>query len=223
MCDLLARIGSSFLVTHAYGTFFPFLIADRCPDSVQGIFSMDADPSPFRDINGNPAKPYGLSDIPLTYNPPVNDPATDLPQVKVGTDSASFQSCQLQRSPAKQLKNLVKTPIMQVISEAGPHILTGHCQPTFLRQAGVPVSLIYLADVGIKGNGQLMHIEKNNLDIAGLADRWFRSRDGKAGKANLTDVSSANGTAQALAKALGTNISDTGGSNGTTSGSVDPS
>ena len=220
VCALLSRIGTSFLIAHAYGGFFPLAIADRCPTKVQGIFGMDVDPQPFRGIDGSPSKPWGLTDIPLTYDPAVNDPVADLPHTAVGNSSLSFSSCQLQQAPAKKLSNLAEIPIMQIIAEGGPHAVYGHCQPAYLRQAGVPVSLVYLADVGIRGNGQLMHIEKNNLDIAAFADKWFQSREGEAGKGNLTDVSSGNGTVAALDNALG--LFGTALANNTSGGPLSP-
>ena len=216
ICDLLGYIPPAFLVTHAYGGFFPYLITDRCPDCVQGILGLEMDPQPFRSIEGLPAKPYGLTDIPITYSPPVNDPATDLPHAPFGVTKPdrSFTDCELQTSnPPKQLTNLVHTPILHLLSEAGPHAAYGHCHPAYLRQAGVPVSLVYLAEVGLRGNGQLMQLEKNNLDIAAFAEAWFESRAGDQGKANLTDISSPTGSVANLQQMLGL-----GGGNATTAG-----
>lgn len=45
----------------------------------------------------------------------------------------------------------------------------------YLRQAGVStVHFIRLADVGIKGNGHMLMLEKNNLEIASMAEKWMR-------------------------------------------------
>ena len=163
---------------------------------------MESDPPPFRSPEGGPGHPYGLADVNLHFDPPVTDPTTDLPQQTVGKNSPAFSSCQLQREPVKKLPNFMKIPILQVLAEAGPHAVYGHCQPEFLRQARVPVSLVYLADIGIHGNGHFLHAEKNNLDIAAFAFSWLKSREGTEGKKNLTDISSANGTVMALGQKL---------------------
>jgi hypothetical protein len=34
--------------------------------------------------------------------------------------------------------------------------------------------LVRLPDVNIRGNGHMMMLEKNNLEIAGFLDRWVR-------------------------------------------------
>jgi hypothetical protein len=43
-----------------------------------------------------------------------------------------------------------------------------------LAQAGVKNSFIRLADRGIKGNGHMMMLEKNNLAIAGVIADWLK-------------------------------------------------
>ncbi len=44
-----------------------------------------------------------------------------------------------------------------------------------LRQAGVTkTTYVRLADVGIHGNGHMMMLEKNNMDIVGVAGKWLR-------------------------------------------------
>jgi hypothetical protein len=42
-----------------------------------------------------------------------------------------------------------------------------------LRQAGVAVDFIKLDDVGVRGNGHMMMLEKNNMEIAGVMSRWL--------------------------------------------------
>jgi hypothetical protein len=48
-----------------------------------------------------------------------------------------------------------------------------HCTAKYLQQAGVPASFVQLADVGIKGNGHMLMIEKNNLEIADFIMSWI--------------------------------------------------
>jgi hypothetical protein len=43
----------------------------------------------------------------------------------------------------------------------------------YLRQAGVKVAWIKLADLGIKGNSHVMMQEKNNKEIAAVIEQWL--------------------------------------------------
>ena len=45
-----------------------------------------------------------------------------------------------------------------------------------LRQAGVPVEFVRLEQRGIRGNGHMVMMEKNNLQVADLIERWIRQR-----------------------------------------------
>ncbi|MGD0133392.1 MAG: alpha/beta fold hydrolase, partial [Bryobacteraceae bacterium] len=68
--ELVDRIGPCILLTHAFGGFFGWGVADRRPKLVKGIFCME--------INGNPFAGqlrWGLTASPMTYDPPVTDPA----------------------------------------------------------------------------------------------------------------------------------------------------
>lgn len=57
--------------------------------------------------------------------------------------------------------------------EASIHITYDHCVIDFLKQAGGKPEWIKLANWGIKGNGHFLHVEKNNLKIAGLVEAWI--------------------------------------------------
>ena len=61
---------------------------------------------------------------------------------------------------------------MVMTSEASYHAAYDHCTAKYLNQAGVRTELIRLQDKGIRGNGHMVMIEKNNLDIAHVIDEW---------------------------------------------------
>ena len=88
-----------------------------------------------------------------------------------GTD---LVRCWLQRAPARQLPNLQGIPILIVVSEASYHAPYDHCTSRFLEQAGVANDFVRLADVGIRGNGHMMMLEKNNREIAAFLEGWVR-------------------------------------------------
>ncbi len=168
--ELLDRIGPSILLTHAFGGFFAWGVADRRPKLVKGIFAME--------INGNPFERqlrWGLTAAPMTYDPPVTDPSqfrfvermlpADAPRPLV----ASYK---LQAEPARKWKNLEGIPIGWLTSEFG-----GGGSPVpnieFLRQVGCQAEMVRLRDYGILGNGNLMLLEKNNHEVFEVIREWL--------------------------------------------------
>ena len=60
-----------------------------------------------------------------------------------------------------------------IVSEASYHAPYDHCTALYLRQAGVTrTDLIRLADLGVRGNGHMMMLEKNSDDIARVMEQW---------------------------------------------------
>ena len=47
-----------------------------------------------------------------------------------------------------------------------------HCTSKFLTQAGVKHQFVRLPEVGIRGNGHMMMLEKNNLEVAAFLGGW---------------------------------------------------
>ena len=82
----------------------------------------------------------------------------------------------MQKSPAKQLPNLQKMPILIMTAEASYHASYDHCTVKFLEQAGVHPTFMKLGDMGIHGNGHMMMLEKNNMEVAGLMSKWLTSK-----------------------------------------------
>ena len=88
-------------------------------------------------------------------------------------DKPDLVRCWLQKEPARQLPNLKRIPVVIIMSEASYHAAYDHCTAAYLNQAGVPNTLIRLADVGVRGNGHMMMIEKNSAAIAGVIAQWL--------------------------------------------------
>lgn len=180
-CQLLGRIGPSFLVGHSIGSVPPFLISDECPDLVAGTIHLDPATIPFSSFIGTQnARPWGLTFSPVKYDPPVTNPS-ELSRVTVGQDTPALRSCVLQAEPARRLPNLAKVPVLILTGEASVYITYNHCVVDFLRQADVKVDWIRLSDIGIKGNGHFLHIEENNLDIAKVANGWIELQSRRRG------------------------------------------
>jgi pimeloyl-ACP methyl ester carboxylesterase len=168
--ELLDKIGPSIILGHAFGGFLSWILADRRPDLVKGIMSVE--------INGNPFAAqlrWGLTAIPVTYDPPVSDLSdfhladTPVPPDSPRTPLTAFK---LQAEPARKLKNLQKVPIAWLTGEFGGGGL-GYSNVAFLRQAGCQAELIRLRDLGINGNGNLMPMETNNREVFNVMEKWL--------------------------------------------------
>src|SRR5262249_23674960 len=132
---------------------------------------------PFGGVdNATRARPWGLTNVPLTYSPPVANSAELVVVRQEQPDGPDLDRCWLQQSPARSLPNLQKSPILVLTSEASYHAPFDHCTVKNLEQAGVRPRYIRLADVGIHGNGHMMMLEKNNLEIAAVILRWLREK-----------------------------------------------
>ncbi len=168
--ELVDRIGPCILLTHAFGGFFGWGVADRRPNLVKGIFCME--------INGNPFAAqlrWGLTAGPMTYDPPVTDPSQfQLVDHTLPPDSPRpiVPSYKLQAEPAHKWKNLRGIPIGWLTSEFG-----GGGSPItnveFLKQAGCSAEMVRLRDFGIVGNGNLMLLEKNNHEVFAVVRDWL--------------------------------------------------
>jgi pimeloyl-ACP methyl ester carboxylesterase len=168
--ELVDRIGPCILLTHAFGGFFGWGVADRRPNLVKGIFCME--------INGNPFAAqlrWGLTASPMTYDPPVTDPSQfQLVDHPLPPDSPRplIASYKLQAEPARKWKNLRGVPIGWLTSEFG-----GGGSPisnvAFLKQVGCDAEMVRLRDYGIVGNGNLMLLEKNNHEVFGVVRDWL--------------------------------------------------
>jgi pimeloyl-ACP methyl ester carboxylesterase len=181
---LLDRIGPAILLTHSQSGTFGWLVADARPALVKAIVAMEPSGPPVHDNvekgaptwfeDGPLAKPYGLTAPPLTYDPPVANPSELKFVRQEKPDAPDLVRCWTQAEPARTLVNLQRIPVLVMQAEASYHAAYDHCTVAYLRQAHVSVRFIRLADVGIKGNGHMLMLEKNNLDIAAVAERWVR-------------------------------------------------
>jgi len=181
---LLDRIGPAIVLTHSQSGAFGWPVADRRPDLVKAILAVEPNGPPFFDITNVPApewfrdsatqtRPWGVTAVPLSYAPPANN-TSDLAILRQEKpDAPDLTKCWLQKSPARQLPNLQKIPILIMTAEASYHAPYDHCTVKYLEQAGVHSTWIKLADIGIHGNGHMMMLEKNNLDIAAVISTWL--------------------------------------------------
>ena len=171
---LLDKIGPAIVLTHSQSGAFGWLIADARPKLVKGIIAIEPAGPPFEAtiIGTGRTRPWGPTDIPITYDPPVKDPGEIAIEREAQPDGPDLFVCWMQKAPARQLPNLKGIPVMIMASEASYHQAYDHCTAKYLTQAGVKTEYIRLQDKGIHGNGHMVMIEKNNLDIAHVIDEW---------------------------------------------------
>ncbi|KAI1211646.1 alpha/beta-hydrolase [Annulohypoxylon truncatum] len=181
---LLDRIGRpAVLVGHSAGGSVPWLTADARPGLVQMIVALEPVGPPFSKmgIMPGPGAQYGVTTAPITYDPPVTDPATDFAKVEVKAPGPDLTSCTLQAEepPPRQLVNLRDVRVLVVTAPASYHVQYDWGTVQYLRQAGVKnLEYMRLDEKGIHGNGHMMMMEKNSDEIAAEIVRWINGATG---------------------------------------------
>jgi len=171
---LLDKIGPAIVLTHSQSGPYGWLIADARPALVKAVIAIEPGGPPFEAtiIGTGRTRPWGPTDIAITYDPPVKDPSEIAIEREAKPDGPDLFTCWMQKAPARQLVNLKNIPVMIMAAEASYHQVYDHCTAKYLTQAGVKTEYIRLQDKGIHGNGHMVMIEKNNLDIAHVIDEW---------------------------------------------------
>lgn len=176
---LLDKIGVPVvLMGHSQGGVLPIIIADARPKLTKALVLLEPTGPPFREavFSTNPARAWGLTDIPLTYSPPVTNPAVDLKQEVQPPRDANSSECILQaKTPApRKLANLANLPILVVTSESGYHAVYDHCTVEYLKQAGCSKTKhLELGQTGIHGNSHMFFMEKNSDQIQKSIKKWI--------------------------------------------------
>ena len=173
---LLDKIGPAIVLTHSQSGAFGWLIADARPKLVKAILAIEPSGPPFEAtvIGTGKARVWGPTDIAITYDPPVKDPSEIAVEREAKADGPDLFQCWMQKAPARQLVNLKAIPVMVMAAEASYHQIYDHCTAKYLTQAGVKTEYIRLQDKGLRGNGHMVMIEKNNLEIAKVIDDWVK-------------------------------------------------
>jgi pimeloyl-ACP methyl ester carboxylesterase len=180
---LLNRIGPAVLITHSQAGLFGWLLADARPGLVKGIVALEPAGPPYKDALFHTGfdRDSGLTSLPLTYDPPVTPEAPLEFEQQSVPDAPDLSPCWFQKGEARRLVNLVGVPVTIVTSEASYHAVFDHCTARYLHQAGVQAEFIRLADRRIHGNGHMMMLEKNNIDVASFVEEWLISNVRPAG------------------------------------------
>ncbi len=174
---LLDRIGPAILIGHSQGAMLNWLIADARPELVKAIVAVEPTGPPWKDVRtGAQDRMWGITGTPLEYDPPVTADDPLVFERQPAPEQEGRITGWLQKAPARRLVNLAPIPVLFVTAEASYHASFDHCSVDYLRQAGVTVDFLRLEDKGIHGNGHMMMLETNHLEIAGLVEHWLEER-----------------------------------------------
>jgi pimeloyl-ACP methyl ester carboxylesterase len=166
--EMLDLIGPSIIVVHSAGGPFSWLVMNERPQLVKGIVNVEgAGATPFMQ-----GAAYGLSELPLAYDPPVTD-ASQLATVAVAAANG-IAAYKLQKDPARKLKNFQAIPIAYVTAERSGR--RGEPVTAFLKQAGCDATDLSLKGKGILGNGHFMMLETNRKQVFDVVNTWIQAK-----------------------------------------------
>lgn len=209
LVKVLSKIGKAVLIGEGNGAQAAWLAADAVPELVFGVIAVEPVGAPFgtsscktngvtefsRNITYMPGcREYGLTDVPLTYNPPLpltglgtgldgdsHQPLLNIQEVVLngsyGQRRVWMQSEQTFASNTRamkcrdglgirQLSQLKKVRHLVVTSHTSSHAVFEFATVSFMKQAGLKPVWKQLKKEGFLGNGRLMFLETNSDAIA---------------------------------------------------------
>jgi pimeloyl-ACP methyl ester carboxylesterase len=178
---LLDKIGSPvILITHSQGGEFGWQVADARPKLVKAIITAEPAGPPIKNVDiakiaysGPGSLTWGVTSLPLHYDPPVSDPAELQPVLEEKSEGPDVVPCYLQKEPAHKLVSLKDIPVLDVSTQASYHRVFDSCIAKWLMQAGVKTEYVKLEDVGITGNEHELMLDKNSDQIAKYFADWL--------------------------------------------------
>jgi len=153
-----------------------WVIADARPKLVKGILAAEPVAPPIENAergSTGPGRLWGVTSLPIHYDPPVKDPSELRPIREEKADGADLLPCWVQQEPAHKLVNLQGIPVLEISGEASYHRPYSNCVAKWLNQAGVKTTYVRLEDVGLPGNGHQMMSEKNSAGISKFFMTWL--------------------------------------------------
>src|SRR5260370_28423843 len=121
------------------------------------------------------ANVWGMSTIPVAYDPPVND-VSELKLVDVPSPEEGIASYRLQAEPARKLKNLQNIPIVLVTSEGSFASPGNPGGAAFFKQAGCQAEELRLTKLGVHGNSHMIMGGENNRPGLHPILEWMRAK-----------------------------------------------
>ena len=186
---LLDMIGTPvILLTHSQGGPFGWVIADKRPNLVKAIVTVEPGGPPIKGVdtakveyNNGGGLAWGVSGSPIGYSPAISDPSELQTMIETNAPEDGTVACYVQKEPARKLVNLAKIPVLDISGEGGYHRVFDRCIATWLKQAGVRTEYVELEKAGLRGNGHMMMLERNSADIARYMGAWLAKNAPAAG------------------------------------------
>ena len=157
LAALLDRVGPAIIVTHSSSGSDGWLLADRSPDLVVAIVTIEPMGPPFADVPNIGALAWGLTAAPITYDPPRSTP-----------EAARAADPRTLKIPA--LRGL---RVAVVSGEVSPQAMYAPEILESLRNAGAEAEHLHLPDFGIHGNGHGLIYEKNSDEALQPVLQWL--------------------------------------------------
>jgi pimeloyl-ACP methyl ester carboxylesterase len=164
--ELLERIGPAIIQVHSAGGPFSWIVANERPNLVKAIINVEGGGQPFA-----AGTPWGLTDVPVVYDPPASDPSQIVTRDVAGPGGTTYK---LQAEPARKLKNLQNIPTIYVVAEKSGR--NGAPVVAYLKQAGVDAEEFNLKDKGVLGNGHFMMLENNRRQVFDAIRGWLEQK-----------------------------------------------
>ena len=185
LITLLEHIGPVVLVAHSQAAHFVWPAAEARPDLVSAIVAVEPAGPPFVDAvpfgdGSQVTRPWGLSPQAPILEPRAESPADLGPLVAEAPPRPGFVSALLPDGPPRSYVRLAGIPLLVLTGEASYHARYDHCTVRLLEHFGLAPEHLRLEEFGITGNGHMMMLETNNLDIAELIAAWLDLRSPKA-------------------------------------------
>jgi pimeloyl-ACP methyl ester carboxylesterase len=187
--DLLDRIGPAIIITHSAGGPFGLLVAEARPNLVKAAIIIEGGGTPF--AGGNR---WGISTIPVTFDPPVTDPA-EIRTRWVANPEPGVSGYYLQEEPARKLPNLKNTKVVVATADASFASPGNPGLVAFLKQAGVQAEELRWGSLGMHGNGHMMFMERNSREVLQPVIDWMHK-----------NVTGSNNQAPAVRRAAGDSL-----------------
>jgi pimeloyl-ACP methyl ester carboxylesterase len=184
------------ILSHSQGGTVGWLMADARPNQVKGIVTVEPAAPPIKGVDtgkvaynaggGGGGLSWGVTSSPIAYDPPIKSPSELQTTLEEKPDiPGDVVPCYVQKEPAHKLVNLEKIPVVYLSSEGGYHREFDHCLAKWLNQAGVKTQFVRMEDVGLRGNGHEMMLEKNSDEIAKFIGGWMEKNIPQRDKAGM--------------------------------------
>ena len=174
LVELLDKVGPAFVMSNSLGGPSGFLLADARPDVVVALVQLEPVGPAFAQTFGPDTLQWGLSAIPVSYDPPAASPS-DIVLIE-HSPAPGAPGYMVQAEPARRLTNLSNMPIAIVTSEASVFQFSDGGLVAFLQQAGCNAVHIELASEGVHGNSHGAMFEKNNADVLAVITNWMEGQ-----------------------------------------------